>query len=158
MVIVISSIVNFAVVLFILWYFGRKPIAEFFQQRRHTIQVAISEAEAQYLEAEKSLSTWQTRMKESEAEARTMFDDAKASMKKFSERTVASAQNETQRIKQESQLLGKGEILRAKQGLQTEMAEKSIALAERYLSKQLDERDKHQLVSEYVEIVGNGKA
>jgi F-type H+-transporting ATPase subunit b len=158
MVIVISSIVNFLLVVFILWYFGRKPTAEFFAHRRTAIESAIGEAETLYFEAEKTLNTWETKWKQCEAQAKALFDEAKGTLARHREKTLGAANEEAARLAKESQLLGKGEVLRARRLLQQELAERSISMAEKFMEKQLDDRDRHKLVSEYVEIVGNGKA
>jgi len=158
MMMIFSSIFNFLVVVGILWYYGRKPTLEFFANRRNTIESAIRGAENQYAQAESALKVWEQKWSNSQTEANQLRSDAKERAEIFRKRTLESANLEAERIEKDAQLLGKGEVLRAKRTLQREVAERSIRMAEKFLEGHLDERDRHKLVADYMEIVGHGQA
>jgi len=152
------AIVNFSAVVFILWYFGRKPTMTFLATRSDTVANTIREAEAQYRESEKSLKEWQRNRDASEAHAKTQFEEAKAAMVRQRESALAAAKTEAERVKRESRLVGQSELAKAKELLQREVVLKSVQVAQGYLAGHLSDKDRQKLVSEYVEILGNGTA
>ena len=82
--------------------------------------------------------------------------DAVESLKKFKEKAILEAKQESERIKKEAELMSVGETVKAKKALQREAIERSVELAELYLGEHLPAQDKHKLVSEFVELVGHG--
>ena len=150
---IIPAIVNFLAVVFILWYFGRKPLAAFLVERSETIAASIREAEKQSAEAEKVLGEWQRNWESSEAHAKTQLEEAKVALVRYRETALVSAKSEAERVKKESRLVGQSEISKAKAQLQKEVVEKSVQMAQAYLAGHLSDKDKQNLVTEYVEIV-----
>ena len=157
----IAPIVNFTVVAFIVFWFGRKPVLEFLANRSNQVAVAIAEGEKLSAEAEKSLTEWETNWKSLEAHAARANEDAKSAMKRFRENTLAAANGEAERIQKDAKLVAQGEALKAKQQLGRELVEKSMRMATQYLKSHVEDTDRKRLASEYVDQVGtvmNGKA
>jgi F-type H+-transporting ATPase subunit b len=158
MEIVLPVLVNFIALVAILVWATRKPAAHFLITRSDTIAASISEAERMASEASRELSKWETSWRSCEAHSKTMFDEAKVQLQKFRESALSRARNEAVRIRKEGELVGQSERVKAKATLEREIVEKSIFFAGQYLGTHLREDDRHKLVSDYVEIVGNGKA
>ncbi len=156
MELILAPIFNFLVVVFILWYFGRGPIGEFLVTRSKTVESAIGDAEAASRSASAELVEWKKSWESSEAHVKAQLDEAKVAMERLRETTLKAAKVEADRIRKESELVGKSEVMKAKESLRREVAEKSVKLAEAYLAGHLGDKDQQKLVSEYVEIVGNG--
>jgi F-type H+-transporting ATPase subunit b len=154
--VVIASILNFSVVVFIFVFFGRKPFANFLASRSESIRKSIDEAEKLVQEARQELATWETNWKDAQSHAEQDKNDSATSLKRFKDKTLFDAAYEAERIKKEAELLSSGEILKAKKGLQTEAIERSVELAELYLSEHLPAQEKHKLVTEFVDLVGHG--
>src|SRR5687767_5646409 len=102
---IIAPIVNFAAVVGILVYAGRKPMASFLAQRSESIKAQIQESEAQAAEARKMLAEWQANRNAADAHAKAAVEDATTTLKKFKERTIASAHAEAERIKKEAEMM-----------------------------------------------------
>ena len=153
---IIASILNFAVVVFVLTYFGRKPFAQFLISRSESLKSSIGEAEKFAKEAQVELSKWEANWKSAESHAKKNEMDAKESLKKFQERTLADARHEAERIKKDAALMGDSETSKAKRALQTEVARHSVELAQLHLGEHLAAAEKHKMVSEFVELVGHG--
>lgn len=153
-----APIVNFAVVLLVLFYFGRKPFAEAVASRSADLAKAIRGAEAEAKEAQALLSTWEAKAKGSQAEAKQNFEDAQKRSSALSATTVVNARKQAERIVQEAKLIGQTEANKGRATLQQEVVRKSIAMATDFLGAHVGDKDRHQLVTEYVELVGNGSA
>lgn len=147
---------NFSAVVFILGFFGRKPFAAFLQARSENISKEMKEAETLYAETQSLLTKSQQDHSTRESHAKKSFDETKAMFSRLHEKTVSAAKAEAERIQKEAKMMGSNEVQKAKEALQREVAEKSLEMAEEFLGKSLDPKDKHKLVAEYVELVRNG--
>ena len=154
--VIIASILNFSVVVFIFVFFGRKPFATMMAARSESMKKAIDEAESLVKAAREELSTWETNWSQAKAHVEKDRKDSESSLERFKEKTLAVAKHEADRIRKESELLSSGEVLKAKKGLQKEAIERSVELAELYLGEHLPAQDKHSLVSEFLNLVSHG--
>lgn len=158
MVEIIAPIVNFAVVLFIVWKYGRGPFLEFLQTRSKQIETQIREAETLSGEAKRLLDEAEKNWASSQEYTRQFAAEAKGSIARFREQTVSAARSEAERVKGEAERVEQSERARARNALEQELAQRSVALARKYLASHLDEKERHKLISDYVEMVRNGTA
>lgn len=154
----LPQVVNFAVMVGVLGFFGRKPFQTYLGARSEDIKKLIDEAEKEAKEVTALFTSAKENVTNQEAHAKKLREDAQATLARHTERTLLAAKNEGTRIVKDGELLGQGELLKKKDALLKEIGEKSIALAEKYLGDQLEPKDKEKLVGEYISMVGNGKA
>lgn len=152
---VIAPVVNFSVVAAVLYFGARKGVLGMLSGRAETVRKEISEAETLFGQASKSLSENESNHKNREANAKREMDDAKTTVTRHREKTMATAKTEAERIKREAKMMGSNEVESAKRLLQTELAEKSLEMASIYLDKHMEPKDKNKLVQEYVDLVKN---
>ncbi|MFM8270436.1 MAG: hypothetical protein ACKN9V_09640 [Pseudomonadota bacterium] len=155
---VLPQVVNFAVLVGFLGIFGKKPFSTFLTARSEDIKKMIDEAEKESKEVTAQFEKAQENLTHQEAHAKKLREDAKAILARHREKTLDFAKAESGRIVKDGELLGQGELHKKKEALQREICERSVALAEKYLSDQLETKDKEKLVSEYITLVGHGKA
>jgi F-type H+-transporting ATPase subunit b len=155
---IVAPLVNFAVVVFILVKFGRQPLRDFLAARSKQIADAMREAEKESTEAKHQLAEAEKNWRASQANAQRFVEDAKSSIIRFREHALAAAKQEAERVRKEASLVETTERLRARRSLQQEVARKSVAMAGQYLQTHLGEKERHKLVTDYVEIVQNGTA
>lgn len=151
-------LVNFIAMVGILVWATRKPAGAFLVKRSHHIEAELLEAESLSSEARTALSRWEMNWKNIEAHSKSMFDDAKGTIERFRASSLSKTKHEAERLKHEAVLVSKSEMLKAKQELQRELAKRSLTLVQQYLGSHLNEEDRHRLVTDYVEIVGNGSS
>lgn len=154
----LSTVLNFCVVVFILWYAGRKPIAEFFASRSSTIARAVDEAKHVSKAAASSLSEWQTAMDQSAAELEKQKSDAKNVLEKLREETKLRIALEAKRISSEGVLLAAAETAKVKRSLRKEVALRSLDQAKAFLDHHVEGKDTKALLTDYLERVGHGHA
>ena len=150
---IIAPLVNFAIVVFILWKFGKEPVLEFLRTRSKNIETAIKDAEAQFADAKKQLSEAEANSAAAHSQVKQYHSEAAASMERFREQALVAAKQEAARIRRESQLVVQSEVAKANAALGREIAQKSVFMAAKYLQTHLGEKEKHKLVSDYVEII-----
>lgn len=155
---IIPVLVNFSLLVTILWWALRKPAKQFLISRSDRIAASIAEAQTLATDASRELKKWEASWTSGEVYSKTMFDEAKVQLAKQHEGAIVRAKNEAVRISKEGELVGHSEGVKAKAMLEREIIEKSVFFAGQYLEGHLREDDRHKLVSDYVEAVGNGKA
>jgi len=154
--VIIASVLNFSVVVFIFVFFGRKPFAKFLVSRSESLKTEIEEAEKLAVEARAELSTWENNWNQATTHAQKNQEDCESSLRRFKEKTITQAKHEAERIKKEAELMSLGETVKARKLLEREAIERSVELAELYLGEHLPAQDKHKLVTEFVDLVSHG--
>lgn len=153
---VISSILNFSLVVGILVYFGRKPLSQFLVSRSGLIEEAIAEAEKVAKESKREFGHWSGLLSGSSAEAQTGQTDAEAQMVKTRGAALANARREAERIEKEIGLVTRTEYAKARVVIEQEVCVGSASLATDYLSENMKGEISAQLLSETLERVVSG--
>jgi F-type H+-transporting ATPase subunit b len=147
--------VNFLALLIILFKLLRKPLVNFLQNRKETIQREYEEllrkkreAEAQYLEL-------QARLKNMEDEAKQILQNYIDQGQKEKERIIKEAEEQAKRVMEQADLYIKHELEKAKENLRKELAQEVMKLAEERLLKGLTIEDHKRIFQDVVESLKN---
>lgn len=153
---VISTILNFVVVAAILYFAGRKPIAEFFQTRSKTIGTEVEDARRVSGTAHREMKEWDEKMRGASEEIHRQFEDTRSTMAKAREHALARANNESKRISEEAKTMIAAEQAGAKRSLRRQLGLESIEQARQYMASHMDKKDGKKLLTDNLERVSNG--
>jgi F-type H+-transporting ATPase subunit b len=142
---------NFAIIAFVLVKFGRKPIKDFFSNRREEIDHQIKKFEQQKEAAEEKIEEANKALKNSI----TRFENVK-------KRIIEDGEKRKQQIiedaRQESMILLAGtrqrienQIVEARNLIRSELIESAIALAEKRLPEEITAVDEQKLLYHFME-------
>lgn len=148
--------VNLAIVLGVLVWFGRKPILEFFAQRRHQITHDLEAAATLLQEAEARNSEIQRRLVDLDSQIEDLKEVAKHRAEDESERIIAEAQRTAERIRTDAEATVEQELRRARRLLRAEAAELALELAGGLLREQIGDGDRDRLLDEFITRVEPG--
>lgn len=95
-----TNLINLAILVGILFYFGRKVLSNILNERQSNIATAIQEAEGRLKEAKTALSQAQEQLKQSQAEAERIRQSAVENAQKAKEALLAKAVQDVERLKQ----------------------------------------------------------
>ena len=148
---VVMRWLNFVIIAFVLVKFGRKPIKDFFANRRQEIDHQIKKYEQQKEAAEEKI-----------AEATQMLNNSIARFEKIKMRIVEDGEKKKQQIiegaRQESRILLEGtkqrienQIVGARNLIRSELVESAIALAEKRLPEEITAVDEQKLLDHFME-------
>lgn len=148
---VVMRWLNFGIIAFVLVKFGRKPIKDFFANRRQEIDHQIKKYEQQKEAAEEKI-----------AEATQMLNNSIARFEKIKMRIVEDGEKKKQQIiegaRQESRILLEGtkqrienQIVGARNLIRSELIESAIALAEKRLPEEITAADEQKLLDHFME-------
>jgi len=145
---------NLALLLGVLVYFGRKPIQNFFFERRMGIQEGLDSSARLLDEAETRLTEWQTRLAELDGEIEEIRNTTHRLAEAERERILADARASAERVRRDSAAAVEQEVRRARTVLREEASDLAVELAERLLRETVNDADRDRLVDEFVERVG----
>ena len=149
----LAILINFAIAILILWYFSRKPIGAQLAVRSETLSKSISEAKTLLEQAEANLSEWEKNFNQSKAHAEVHFSEAKTSLERQKQNSLANTQIELERLKKEAALTARSERAKSQALIQRELISKSVEMARQILNASLKESDRTALVLNYPEML-----
>lgn len=95
-----TNLINLAILLGVLVYFGRGLLGKILAQRRTEIETAIQEAEQRQREAAEKLTAEQQKLAQARAEVERIRASAQESAKAAKEEILAQAAQDIQRLKE----------------------------------------------------------
>jgi len=141
---------NLALLLGVLFYFGRKPISEFFSTRRSGIQSELSEAADLLSKAELRNAELQRRLVDLGSEIEGISENATRRAEEETERILTDARATAERIRRDAQAAVAQELRRAQAELREEAADLALEMAARKLDEQVGDADRERLVDEFI--------
>ena len=140
---------NFAIMLAILVKLLKKPIANFFKSRTENIEKLLEELEAKKRAAEAKAAEYKSRLDRLEQETGQIVDEYVQEGEREKQKIVDAAAKQAEYIKQQARFAIQQEMKAARESLQEEIAELSVAAAENLLKKNIRPADQQRLVEEF---------
>ncbi len=141
---------NLLLIVGVLAYFARKPLAEYMQQRRQGIQESL-ETSARILEqAETKLSEWNERAARLDAELGEIRETSRRLAEEERDKILAQAQATAERIRNDAQAAVDQELRRARSVLSAEAAELAVDLAAKLIADKVSDDDQQRLFDEFL--------
>ena len=152
------SALNFALLIGVLVYFARKPIVDFFADRRRRIQDELKAAADLRTEAETRYAKWQRRLMDLESELAEIRETARERAAAEREHILADAAAGAERIRRDALAAVDQELLRARAQLRREAADLALELASEALRRQVTGADQDRLLDEFVATIERAPA
>ena len=144
-------LVNFAILLVILYFFAYKPILKMLDQRSERIRESLEAAEQAKQQAEESETRIQEQLQEARRQGQRLLEQARALADKYREDEMAKAREEAEafvvRARQEIQQERDGAVEEVKR----HFAVLAIQAAERVIGQSVDDRAHRELIVQVLE-------
>ena len=150
-------ILNFAIMAAILVKLLKKPIANFLASRRENIDKTLAELEQKKQEAEAKLSEYTAKLAVLERETEKIVTEYVQEGEVEKQKIIDAAEKQAQYVRQQAEMAIQQEVKSAKDKLQAEIAELSVAAAEDILRKNIEAQDQQRLVQEFMTKVVEAK-
>jgi F-type H+-transporting ATPase subunit b len=147
------SIFNLAVLVAVLVYFARKPIRDYFRDRRRRIAEELDASARLLRDAETRLAEWQARIEQLDAELVELRETSRMRSAADRERILAQARATAERIRGDAAAAVDQELTRARARLREEAASLAVELAAGILEKQVTAADRKRLLDDFIERV-----
>jgi F-type H+-transporting ATPase subunit b len=144
-------IINFVLLIAALVYFARKPVLEFFNDRRGEIQNDLKKSSDLLGEAEAKFASWQRKLADLDQELETIRETSRQRAESERANIIADATASAERIRADATAAIEQELRRARGVLREEAADLALELAENLLQSQVNDGDRERLVGEFIE-------
>jgi F-type H+-transporting ATPase subunit b len=149
---------NLFLLIAVLVYFARKPILDFFNDRRAKIQDDLRSAAEMRREAEERYAEWQRKLVDLDEEIERIRAASRERAESEREKIIADARTNAERIRSDATAAIDQELRRSREILLEEAVDLAIELAENLLRDQVTEADRERLVAEFIERVERANA
>jgi F-type H+-transporting ATPase subunit b len=143
-------VVNFSILLLVLYFAGRKPFAAYFKGRTAMIEKSLKEAtEAREL-AQKTLDEVRSRHKNTDQEIEQIIEAARKSGEKEKEAIIAEGERLKKKIVEQAKANIDFELQKAKETIKSDAALMALELAEKEIREKLGQKEQESLIDDYV--------
>ena len=151
----VFQLVSFLIVVWILVKFAWKPLIAMMEKRRQGIADEIAHAEKERLEAGKLHAERQAELRETQQNARAMIDKAVKDGELRAADVLAQAREEAEKIRVKALQQIDMEKERAIVEIRAQVADLSIAVAEKILRQNLDLGSQKALIDQFIQEAGD---
>lgn len=152
-----TNIVNLAIIIAVLFFFGRKFLGSNLSQRRSQIEEDIANAEERARKATADLKEAERKLAEAQKEIEKIRNSAKESAQKTKDRILAENAREVERIKEAAIQDLDAERDRAVTEIKQYIARLSLEKVESQLRDHLDQSAQVKLIDRSLAQLGGGK-
>lgn len=151
-----TNVINLAILIGVLFYFGRNVLGNILGERRSRIEQEVREAEKRQKDAAASLADAQQKLAQAQAEAEKIRAAAEENAKAEREKILAQAAKDIERLKAQAGTDLESLRDRAIAELREQVAALAIQRVEAQLSGHLDDSAQQQLIDRSIAIIGGG--
>jgi len=144
----IAKIINFAILVIILFKFGKKPLGDFLKKRTELIEKTLNEAREAKEAALKALREAEERVRTKDAEVKVILDAAKKSGELERDRIIEESAKLKEKILEQARTNIDYELKHAKEAIKAEAVELAMELAEKKLREKLTKEEQEKLLEE----------
>lgn len=147
-------LLNFSIVVGILYFVLRKPIKNGLTGRRDEIEKTLAEAKKAKEDAEAMFAEYDKKLGEATEEIAAISASIRREAELEKEKIIASAHAMAAKIEQDAENAAELEVSKARVILQKEAAMLAVGIAEDVLRKNFTKEDDSRLIDEYMQKVG----
>lgn len=149
----LASLLNFGVLAFVIYRFGRKPIAEGLAKRKQSIMGEIDNASRLYDEAETRLEEYEKKFETIEETLEALKAELSLQAEVEKKHILAEAEERRVRMKRDAEFRIEQELKAAKAELLQAAVDGAVKAAEELLKKSAGTADQDRLMKEYLSAV-----
>ena len=144
----IAQLINFLIVLFILWKWVFKPLGKKLEQRTHKIEQSLQQAKEVEQKLKDAEAFRQAEMEKVRAEANAAIYEAQKNAEKVREELTNAAQAEAAKLLEDARKEINAEKVKMLQEVREEAAILVVAATEKILKEKIDPKKDEQLIKE----------
>jgi F-type H+-transporting ATPase subunit b len=154
---VLAGVFNAALLFFILYKFGRAPVAEGLRKRKARIVAGMNEAAKMKREAEETLEGYEEKLRHIDEEIERIRREMREAAEAERKRILEDAKERRARMEREAKVLIEQELKAARDALMEETVRAAVRTAEELLKSQVTPQDHERVAKEYVELLASSE-
>lgn len=147
------KVMNFTVLVVLLYLVLRKPAASFLNGRIVGIEQQLADLEQRRAAAEKELAEYRRQLEAMDVEAREILEQYRSQGEDARKRILAEAEASAAKMREQARRNIEHEFARARARLQTEVMEAALVRAETLIQEKIGPEDHVRLTDEYLKKV-----
>nr|WP_156324056.1 F0F1 ATP synthase subunit B [Bacillus sp. JCM 19034] len=151
---ILYQVFAFLALLFLLKKFALKPLLGVMEKREQIVNENLDSAEKTRKEAEELIANQTKELEKAKADAQEIIQNAKKLGEQQGQDIIAEARENAERIKEAALAEIQREKEQAVASLRAEVANLSVQIAQKVISKELDPKEQEKLVTDYLKEVG----
>ena len=152
-----ATLVNTALLLFVVVRFGRQPIADALKKRKHDIMTGMDEAARMRKEATLRVKEYKRKLKHIDDEIVRVRREMREAGEAERARILGEAKERRERMARDAQLLVEQERKAARETLFEEAVRGAVHSAEEILIKKVSAQDHQRVAEDYLKDLGQSK-
>ena len=144
------TVINFALVVFLLTKFGKAPMKEALRARKEKIERSMNDAAEARATSEKALKEVEQRLAEKDATVKTILDEARDAAEREEKLMVEMGEKASQDMLDRARTSVDVELKKALDTLKAEAVRLAMETAEQKISSMMTSEDQKKLVSQYI--------
>lgn len=149
-----TNLINLAILVSLLIYFGRNFLGNILSERRMAIANSIQEAESRQRSALAALAEQKEKLAKAQATASQIKVDAEAAAQAAREEILAQADQDVQRLREEAVRDLNSQRDRVVMELRQQVSALAMAQVESQLRTQMDEAQQQRLIGQSIAMLG----
>lgn len=141
----IAQIINFAILLFVLWKFAYKPILKILEERKHKIQKGLDDAKKGEKLLEEMMERETAKMKEAEQRIGKMLEKAQQDAEHMKKEIVTQAHSQAEELLSRAKAQIQEEKDNIVKAVKSEVADIVILALSKMLSREFKGEDQKRL-------------
>ena len=146
----LAQIVNFGLLLFVLWRFAYKPVLKMLDDRKQKIQASLDYAEQVKRDAANQQKEFEKKLDETRREIQAASAAASQAGEKEREVILAQARDEARKLVEQAKSQIDYERKQMLSDLREEVVRLSMLASQKVIGQSLDEKAHHRLVDEFL--------
>ena len=143
-------LVVFAILMLLVKHYAWGPVSDMMEKRRQKVIEDLDSAESNRKKAEILANEREAALKNSRQEATQILSDAKTNAQKIGSQIVADANNDAASIRKKAEADAKRAKADAINDARRQVADISVAIAEKVIAKNLSAEDQKDLVDQFI--------
>lgn len=134
----IAQVINFAIVVGVLYKFAYKPLLKHMNERSDVIDKGLKDAKEAQENLEKAEKAYNGKLVEAKKEARTILEEAQKQAEKNKQDMVDKAKEETEKVVTQAKTQIQNEKEKMLKEVKQEVGQLVVQVTEKVLTKELD--------------------
>jgi F-type H+-transporting ATPase subunit b len=153
----IWRVINTVALLALLIYFLKKPLVNFFKERKAKIEKDLADAVDQRRKAEDLIKEYQSKLAGMEQELERMRGELQKAAEGESQKVISNAEKMASTIIESAKIAAEQEVRKAKVALKDEAVTLAVEMAESLIREKISDDDRKRIVEDYLVKVGGMK-
>jgi F-type H+-transporting ATPase subunit b len=153
----IWRVINTVALLALLIYFLKKPLVNFFKERKAKIEKDLADAVEQRRKAEDLIKEYQSKLAGMEQELERMRGELQKAAEGESQKVISNAEKMASTIIESAKIAAEQEVRKAKVALKDEAVTLAVEMAESLIREKISDDDRKRIVEDYLVKVGGMK-